>query len=471
MPNFKSDILILGAGASGLSAAAELKSHRRSINIIEARDRIGGRILTVKKAAPFPIELGAEFVHGTEETLWNLIERFQIRVAETNGRNWFRTDRGLEYIENFYLSMDPVVDELLAQACSSDQDQSLAEFFAKLLNDKPDLAVEIARTKIFIEENTCARADKISLKFIARGEKAMRSVGDIPLRPIDGFIEVLNRLKADLTCDELHLSTVAHKIEWQPGTVKVSAKQGDCAVTFEAKQVIVTLPVGVLKLSKDQPGAVEFSPPLETKEQALQELEMGQVTRLVAVFKTRFWTELDLFGEVRDQLDGHGRKAHREEERDQEEKEHEPEEYELGYMCCEDAIVPTWWSQLPIYSHQLIGWLPGPTPAALTNGDVKENLKEFATSSLSRILGVSQSKIEEEMSEIYAHDWNNDPYTKGAYSYCVPGGIEANRILAEPVESTLYFAGEATESEGFTGTVHGALRSGLRAAKEILAKT
>ena len=189
MPNFKSDVLILGAGASGICAAAELKSRGRSIKVIEARDRIGGRILTIKNAAPFPIELGAEFVHGTEETLWNLIERFQIRLAETNGHNRFRTDRGLERIENFYRSMDPVIDELLAQAHASDQDQSLAEFVDKQLEDRPDLAVEIARTKIFIEENTCARADRISLKFIARGEKAMRAVGDIPLRPIDGSLK------------------------------------------------------------------------------------------------------------------------------------------------------------------------------------------------------------------------------------------------------------------------------------------
>ncbi len=301
MPNFKSDVLILGAGASGISAAAELKSRGRSINVIEARDRIGGRILTIKNAAPFPIELGAEFVHGTEETLWNLIERFQIRLAEINGYNWFRTDRGLEHIENFYRSMDPVVDELLAQAHASQRDQSLAEFVDQLLKDRPDLAVEIARTKIFIEENTCARADSISLKFIARGEKAMKTVGDIPLRPIDGFIEVLNRLAADLNWDELHLSTVAQRIEWKPGSVKVSAKQGDSAVTFEAKQIIVTLPVGVLQLSKDQVGAVEFYPPLKAKEDALRQLEMGQVTRLVAVFKSRFWTDFDPAGEERHQ--------------------------------------------------------------------------------------------------------------------------------------------------------------------------
>jgi monoamine oxidase len=66
------------------------------------------------------------------------------------------------------------------------------------------------------------------------------------------------------------------------------------------------------------------------------------------------------------------------------------------------------------------------------------------------------------------HDWQSDPYARGAYSYATVGGGEARNDLAKPVAGTLFFAGEAADSEE-AGTVAGALRSGARAAKELLA--
>jgi monoamine oxidase len=68
----------------------------------------------------------------------------------------------------------------------------------------------------------------------------------------------------------------------------------------------------------------------------------------------------------------------------------------------------------------------------------------------------------------YTRDWQADPYSRGAYSYIPVGGLEAPRLLAEPVEDTLFFAGEATDPDGQNGTVHGAMASGRRAAAEII---
>jgi monoamine oxidase len=68
----------------------------------------------------------------------------------------------------------------------------------------------------------------------------------------------------------------------------------------------------------------------------------------------------------------------------------------------------------------------------------------------------------------YVHNWSKDPFARGAYSYAAVGGLEARRRLAEPIENTLYFAGEATNTQGYSGTVHGALASGRRAARHLL---
>jgi monoamine oxidase len=87
---------------------------------------------------------------------------------------------------------------------------------------------------------------------------------------------------------------------------------------------------------------------------------------------------------------------------------------------------------------------------------------------LSRLFAVGLEELTQLFDDAYFHDWQNDPFSRGAYSY---GGVDADgaqQALASPVENTLFFAGEATDITGHNGTVHGAIASGHRAAKEIL---
>jgi monoamine oxidase len=73
-----------------------------------------------------------------------------------------------------------------------------------------------------------------------------------------------------------------------------------------------------------------------------------------------------------------------------------------------------------------------------------------------------------QVEETWMHDWVHDPFARGAYSYSMVGGAEAPRALARPLAGTLFFAGEATDTEGATGTVHGAIASGRRAARQAI---
>jgi monoamine oxidase len=94
---------------------------------------------------------------------------------------------------------------------------------------------------------------------------------------------------------------------------------------------------------------------------------------------------------------------------------------------------------------------------------------QCAVESLSRILELGRIDLRLKVHAGLVHDWQADPFSCGAYSYVAVGGDGATQALAAPIEGTLFFAGEATNTEGHNGTVHGAIQSGKRAAQQLLA--
>jgi monoamine oxidase len=94
-----------------------------------------------------------------------------------------------------------------------------------------------------------------------------------------------------------------------------------------------------------------------------------------------------------------------------------------------------------------------------------------ALETLSRVLHAPAHELEGLLETAYSHDWQSDPYSRGAYSYGAVGSGGMQATLGSPVQETLYFAGEATDVTGNNGTVNGAIASGLRAAAEILMDT
>jgi len=87
---------------------------------------------------------------------------------------------------------------------------------------------------------------------------------------------------------------------------------------------------------------------------------------------------------------------------------------------------------------------------------------------LGKSLGVPAKTIRAELENAYLHDWQSDPFSRGAYSYGKAGANRALQILSRSLENTLFFAGEATDTTGHNGTVHGAMASGYRAARQVL---
>jgi monoamine oxidase len=105
--------------------------------------------------------------------------------------------------------------------------------------------------------------------------------------------------------------------------------------------------------------------------------------------------------------------------------------------------------------------------AARLGGLPESRIVQRALASLASVFG-GRVDVADEFERACLHDWQRDPYARGAYSHALVGGSGARRVLAAPLDDTLYFAGEATDFEGEHGTVAGALQSGVRAAREVL---
>jgi monoamine oxidase len=138
----------------------------------------------------------------------------------------------------------------------------------------------------------------------------------------------------------------------------------------------------------------------------------------------------------------------------------------VSFFHSPDAAFPTFWNALPERAPLLIAWAGGPKAARLS-GAAAQDIARQAVRSLESIFG-AHTGIEERLAATWVHDWQQDPFARGAYSYVAVGGHGARRALAEPLQDTLFFAGEAVDLDGEHTTVAGALQSGTRAAREVL---
>jgi monoamine oxidase len=244
----------------------------------------------------------------------------------------------------------------------------------------------------------------------------------------DGYDAVIRALVADF---EIRLNTIATEVRWRRGEVSVSCRSSEA---IRAEKLIVTLPLGVM-----QSDAVRFEPEIEQHRAAARLLAMGPVIKVICRFREAFWEELRK-GELRSAT---------------------------FFFGGDRVAFPTWWTMLAMRAPTLVGWAGGPKAAALSNQS-QDVVQARAIESLARILDLPRRKIRDELESFHTHDWQADTFARGAYSYVPVGGLDAMKRMAQPIDGTLFFAGEHTHWEGMSGTVAGALASGHRAAAECL---
>jgi monoamine oxidase len=439
----ETDVLVVGAGAAGLAAARELACASVRVLVLEARARIGGRIYTQRvDDLAVPVELGAEFVHGKARALWDIIERAHLLVCDTTEHHWYLHDGHVADSREFWVELDKVMTAL-AQA--DEPDQTFAAFLAEHYGVRQREAKEIALN--YVRGFHAADPEIVGTHGLNKVNAAADEVdGDSSFRILNGYDQIATTLRAEAEQHGavFHLDTVVRAVRWQPQAVELLTLSGGRERSFCAPRVVITLPLGVLQAGNGDVGAVRFEPPLAEKQAALQHLRMGRAVRVGLRFRTRFWEQLDL-----PTHDGRRSLAN------------------LGFIHARAEAIPTWWTQAPLRAPVLVGWAGGPTATEVTRPGPDE-LIDAALNSLAHILNIERARIDDELIEAYTHDWQTDPYARGAYCYLPVGGLIAQAELARPVAGTLFFAGEATSTAGHIGTVHGALMTGMRAAREIL---
>ena len=430
----ETDILIIGAGIAGLAAAAELVSSGRRVIVLEARDRIGGRILTLHPdGTDFPIELGAEFVHGRPPELLRLLQDANAPLQSIGGTDACFRDGTLSACPE--IKAFELLDEL-ADFAHLQGDMTFDDFLAERRPD-PE-AAEKARS--FVEGFNAADAREIGIIALARQQQAEEEIdGDQSARSIHGYDLLPQHLarRVEQAGGSILLRSPVASLEWKDGSVtaRVTADpSSDRAASFSASKAILTLPLGVLKAR-----SVVFQPEPSRILMAADLMQPGSARRLVLLFRTSFWkTRVS------------------------------PEMQDMRFLFA-DAMTPaTYWTQHPSDTPILVAWVGGPKADAMGTPD---QFLAQALRGLERIFSLAPHSLDAELRNWYTHDWQSDPYTLGAYSYAPIGAFDCSEAMTLPLSKTLFFAGEHTDITGHWGTVHGALRSGLRAARQVMGKS
>jgi len=441
------EVVIIGAGAAGLAAARALVDGGRRVCVLEARDRIGGRVCSVRvPGGPMAVELGAEFIHGERNAVWDVVDAAALTVADSAEEHWVLADGALRRREDY----DDRVEQVMRRLNDvRGADRSFADFLAREFGGD-EWADARRHAAAYVEGFHAAPIDRVGVKGLARAESGASGTNETAFRFAHGYDAVTTWL-----CDpvdgsapplDVRLDTIVERVAWERGRATVHARRADgsAAESVTARAVVVTLPIGVLKASAHEPGAVRFVPELRAIQDALAGVDAGHVRRLALRFRTRFWEREGGAPALENAADG----------------------AELAFMHAPGADVPVWWTMRSLRAPLLVGWAGGPTALRLA-GRSHDELTARALITLSTVLGASEHALRDELLELHTHDWSADPYTRGAYSYVRVGGVDAPATLAAPVHDTIFFAGEATQTDGSAGTVHGAIASGRRAADEV----
>jgi monoamine oxidase len=411
------DVVIIGAGAAGLSAARELSGAGRSVLILEARDRIGGRIHTLHPPGlPLAIELGAEFVHGDVASTFSIVDAAALLACRLPDDHWWSRDGRREPLGDFW----EIIESVRSKIGARKKDLSFAKFVRSLphLDDRTR-----ALACSFVEGYHAAHADRISTLVLKSSDEEQSAENNPQFRLPGGYDAVIAWLRAGLHPEraELRLSTAVTSVRWSDGKVTLATNRGE---SFRARAAIVTIPVGVWKL-----GTIAFDPPLKEKESALEKLEAGHVVKIAFRFRERWWDD-------------------------------------FNFLHTDDRFIPTWWTTAPFRTPLLTAWAGGHAADALL-AEGADAMQERALASMARVFDKPRRDLDRLLAGSWTYNWQADPFSRGAYSYAAVGGANAHAELGRPLRKTLFFAGEATSGDQ-TGTVAGAIESGQRAARELL---
>jgi monoamine oxidase len=425
-----SDIIILGAGLSGLAAAARLGEAGMAVTLVEARDRVGGRAWPVRSEG-VPIDLGPEWFDD-DGPVHQLLRNAGAEVVQSSG----------EFVRREGAALVPIDwdDEEAVSLRSKLHPPATGDISLRAALDAccADDRFDRERHDLlgYVQGFHAADPERLSLRWFLEVE-ANEPAGAASCRAPGGLGPLIDAMRRSLSPNtDLRLESLALAVRWKRGDVEIDLSHLGRVETVTAPILLVTIPISLLAAAPDLHGAVNFSPALTMKRHAFETLQMGPVTKLLLQFDRPIWRDIP---ELRDAL----------------------------FFQDYSQAISTWWTPADPESPAITGWIGGPpsTRAAVRGA---ETLRDDAILSLAHALGLPRHDVAERLRTWHYHDWISDPLTRGAYSWVAVDGLDAHNFLAAPVDHTLFFAGEATCGEGANATMDGAIQSGWRAAQEVL---
>ena len=437
------EVIVVGAGIAGLAASARLAAKGLSVLVLEARERVGGRMLTQRDPSfGAVVEFGAEFIHGFAPEIFEPLQKINAKITEVEGDSW--CVNGKLGPCNFFAD----VDKILKNMKGEEPDKSFLDFLEQTCRHPTNPRQEKAKKRALAYVSGFNAADPalIGVHWLVREMGAEEAIdGQRAFRSQGGYKDLLDAFQLQIPKSdvEIRTRTVVESISWRMGRASVTARGPEGVLQYQCKRLLITLPLAVLQAPPDSIGAVHFDPALPgNKRSAIRRLEMGKVIRLVLMFRQRFWDKLRPTNESKTLRD-------------------------MSFLFSDDEWFPTWWTAMPAEVPMITGWAPFLSAERLS-GKSTSVVVARGLETLGRLLSVRVEELESLVQAAYFHDWQSDPFSRGAYTYGKTHADGAQEALSAPLENTLFFAGEATDTGGHNGTVHGAIASGYRAVDEIL---
>ena len=418
----KNSVIVIGAGATGLLVAKTLSKAGKKVTVLEAHNRLGGRIHTLNSGSETKTELGAEFIHGDLHVTLGLFKEANIAAQKFTPQMW-RYSNGKFRQEDEQLSD---WDEVIKELNQLQEDMPVAEFMQTYFGGEKygEISESVLQFVAGYDTADPAKASAFALRkeWQSEDENAQHH---IPA----GYVAMINYLANQ--CIEnggaINLNCLVRHINWQQGEVTIVTANGD---EYKAEKIVIALPLGVL-----QADAITFYPPLPLHTKAFANIGFGSIIKVLLQFDTPFW-ENDVYG---------GIKA-------------------PSYLFSNEKI-PTWWTQGQGNS-LFTGWLGGNAALELKEA-TDDELLAFSLQSLANLFKIDADTLRNKLIISYIANWTADPLAYGSYAYDMVGSNKARQLLNQPVENTLYFAGEYLYDGPAMGTVEAALNSGLKTAGRV----
>lgn len=416
------DVIIIGAGAAGLAAGRKLHDSGKKILIIEARDRIGGRIHTSYDFADTPTEFGAEFIHGETAVTHDLVKQaglHTIPVDRYGKLRWAQYSRPAVPIAELPTELRATITGLFTHYRTLPDrapvpDVSLAQY----LRDRGwnEDALKIA--DVLFAQTYCASIETLSCADLVREMRADHA-GKEEFRIKEGYGELLKWYSRDLP---IQLNTSVRDVNWGSTGVTVVTTRDD----YRARHCIVTVPVSILAR-----GSIRFNPPLSPeKQQAIGAFRTDSATKLIYRFHEPVWDS------------------------------------ELTFMA-HTGLASRWWT--PGYGRDgvaIIACFATAEKAQILDEQEENRALAWGLTELNWLLGTGERDLRKAAIDSRRVSWAFDAFARGGYAHLPPGEEAARPELARSEEDRLFFAGEATAYDSNPQTVHGAIESGWRAAAE-----